>query len=61
MQYICGQEIQRQRIDDNYILSARIDVATETLRRPSLGALNNEILAEITGTVRPLDCTSSLL
>ncbi len=53
MQYICGQEIQRQRIDDNYILSARIDVATETLRRPSLGALNNEILAEITGTVRP--------
>ena len=53
IQYICGRDIQRRRIDDNYILSARIDVATETLRRPSLGAVNNEVLAEITGTVRP--------
>lgn len=46
--YIVGPEVQRRRINDNYIVSARMDVAAESLREGRLIARNNPVIMDIT-------------
>ena len=46
--HICGTEVQRRRIDDNYVVSGRIDVAAESLRERRMAAINNDVIMDIT-------------
>jgi len=51
--HICGTEVQRRRIDDNYVVSARVDVAAESLREGRMAAINNEVIMDITAHTKP--------
>ncbi len=51
--YIVGEDVQTRRISDNYIVSARIDVALETLRDGRLPAKYNSVIADITEFTYP--------
>jgi len=51
--HICGPGVQRKRIDDNYVVSARIDIATESLREGRMTAANNDVIMDITAHTRP--------
>lgn len=53
--YIVDKEIQLLRADDNYIVSARIDVANESLEEGRLAARFTPVIAEITAFTRPWD------
>lgn len=51
--YICGPEAQRKRINDNYVVSARTDVAAESLREGRMAAVNNHVIMDITAHTKP--------
>ncbi|MGI6083718.1 MAG: hypothetical protein ACOYEP_12715, partial [Limnochordia bacterium] len=38
---------------DNYVVSARIDIATESLREGRMTAANNDVIMDITAHTRP--------
>lgn len=51
--FIVGPDVQRVRIGDNYIVSARIDVAHESLHDERLAAQYNPLISEITSFTLP--------
>lgn len=51
--YIVGPDVQRVRIGDNYIVSARPDVANESLHDERLAARYNPLISEITSFTLP--------
>lgn len=51
--YIVGPQVQRRRIDDNFVVSGRIDVAAESLREGRMAATNNQVIMDITAFTKP--------